>query len=105
MLSYLRLRSIETRRSIVHVGASGGTALLAPDGSVIYQAEAHQATARLAAVPVYEEITFYARYGNWLGYAALFLSLALTGWTLILLSWRYWQDLDRSPEHVEALPG
>ncbi len=104
-LSYLRLRSIETRRSIVHVASSGSTALLAPDGSVIYQADAHQPTARLAAVPLYDGITLYVRYGNWLGYAALVLSLALTGWTLILLSWRYWQGLDGSPEHVEALPG
>ncbi|MCH8960322.1 MAG: apolipoprotein N-acyltransferase, partial [Bacteroidetes bacterium] len=104
-LSYLRLRSIETRRSIVHVASSGSTALLAPDGSVIYRADAHQPTARLAAVPVYDGITLYARYGNWLGYAALVLSLALTGWTFILLSWRYWQGLDGSPEYVEALPG
>ena len=104
-LSYLRLRSIETRRSIVHVAASGSTALLAPDGSVIYRADAHQPIARLAAVPVYDGITLYARYGNWLGYAALVLSLALTGWAFILLSWRYWQALDDAPEQVEALPG
>ena len=104
-LSYLRLRSIETRRSIVQVTSSGSTALLAPDGSVIYRADAHEATARLAAVPIYDGITLYVRYGNWLGYAALVLSLVLTGWTFILLSWRYWQALDDSPEQVEALPG
>ena len=104
-LSYLRLRSIETRRSIVHVASSGSTALLAPDGSVIYRADAHEPIARLAAVPVYDGITLYVRYGNWLGYAALVLSLGLTGWTFILLSWRYWQALDDSPEQVEALPG
>lgn len=104
-LSYLRLRAIETRRSIVHVASSGGTALLGPDGSVIYQADAEIPTARLAAVPIYNGITFYTRFGNWLGWTALTLSLVLIGWTLILVSWRYWQALDRSPEHVEALPG
>ena len=104
-LSYLRLRSIETRRSIVHVASSGSTALMAPDGSVIYRADANEPTARLAAVPVNDAITFYVRYGNWLGWAALVLSLALTGWTFILMSWRYWQTLDGPPEQVEALPG
>ena len=104
-LSYARLRSIETRRSIVHVSSSGSSALLAPDGSVIYRADSKETTARLAAVPVYKGITLYVRFGNWLGWAALVLSIALVGWTCIFISWRYWQALDDAPEHLEALPG
>jgi len=103
-LNYLRLRAIETRRSIVQVAASGGTALLAPDGSIIFRAEVHESTARLAAVPIFKDRTFYSRFGNWLGWLALVLSLTLIGWTFIVTGWRYWQALD-APENIKALPG
>ena len=104
-LNYLRLRSIETRRSIVQVAMSGSSALLAPDGSVIFKADAHESTARLAAVPVFGGLTFYVRYGNWLGTTALVLSLMLIGWTSLAFAWRFWQSIDGSPDHVETLPG
>ena len=104
-LNYLRLRSIETRRSIVQVATSGSTALLAPDGSVIYMADAQESTARLASVPLVEGLTFYVRFGNWLGFTALAFSLLLIFWTIVSSSWRAWQSLERSPYNVETLPG
>lgn len=104
-LNYLRLRSIETRRSIVQVASSGSTALLAPDGSVIFRADARQSTARLAAVPIQKGLTFYVRFGNWLGIVALIVSVALVLWSLLVAGWRSWQSLDSRGDHVEALPG
>ncbi len=104
-LNYLRLRSIETRRSIVQVAASGSTALLAPDGSVIFRADSRQSTARLAAVPIQKGLTIYARFGNWLGLTALILSVVLVLWSFLVTGWRSWQSLDSTGHHVEALPG
>ncbi len=79
-LHHARLRAIETRRSVAQVALSGGTALIAPDGSVAYRSRAGAPAARLAAVPLYDGVTLYARFGNWLGLAAAALSLVLTGW-------------------------
>lgn len=79
-LAYLRLRAVETRRAVVQVGTTGSTGLLFPDGTTVHEIGPMERVARLAAVPVYHQSTFYARHGNYLGLAALFFSLVLGGW-------------------------
>ncbi|MFQ5572214.1 MAG: apolipoprotein N-acyltransferase [Rhodothermales bacterium] len=87
-LSFLRLRAIETRRSVIQVTASSGTALIAPDGSLMYKAPPHEQTAQLVAVPTIDGITLYARFGDWIGWTALILAGILAVWTLLSGGWQ-----------------
>ncbi len=89
-LRYARLRALETRHSVVLVGAGGVTALVAPDGRVIHRSQTGHASAQLVAVPLSSRTTLYQRTGNLLGWGSLILAglqsiwLVLTGlwWTL-----------------------
>lgn len=87
-LSHPRLRAIESRRSVAQVTATGGTALLAPDGAVIYESNPNVPSAHLAAVPLYQGATLYAVAGNWLGGAALVASFFLVAWITLVGLWR-----------------
>lgn len=88
-LAYLKLRSIENRQTVVQVAASGSTALLLPDGTIVNAIGAQQRQARLAAVPIYHQTSFYAKYGNWLGWIAVFGASCFLGWIVVIHRLRY----------------
>lgn len=73
-LSYLRIRAIETRRTIIQVGSKGSTAVISPEGSISFESSSSNEVVQLAAIPLSREITLYAAFGNWLSWLALALS-------------------------------
>ena len=105
LLGAYAANAVSSKHTALSTDRAYDQALLAPDGSVTFRADARQSTARLAAVPIQKGLTFYVRFGNWLGFMALILSLVLVLWRLFFVGWRSWQSLDTANQHVEALPG
>jgi apolipoprotein N-acyltransferase len=71
------LRAIEYRTTLVRSTNSGYSVVVDPSGKVLADLPLFRETAMAYAVPVYKRnITVYARFGNWLPYAALLLLLS-----------------------------
>lgn len=73
--SYARLRSIEFRRWVVRSANNGISGVIAPDGAVKKRTEYWTRTAFRYDVPVLTNLTFYARYGDWLPVGLLVISV------------------------------
>lgn len=67
-------RSVETRRAMVRSTASGMTCAIDPNGRIIAMAEPFAQAWLAAEVPAMTNITFYTRFGDWLG--VLFTAVA-----------------------------
>lgn len=73
--SYAKLRAIETRRAVARSANTGISGFIDRDGSVISKTKYDEKTAISANVPLYDEITFYVKYGNIIPRVAQFLAL------------------------------
>lgn len=73
--SYARLRAIEFHRWVVRSANNGISGIIAPDGSVKKQTDYWTRTAFRYKVPVFTDLTWYARLGDWLPALLLILSL------------------------------
>ena len=73
--AYARLRSVEFRRWVVRSANNGISGVIAPDGSVKKRTEYWTRTAFSYDIPVLTDLTFYARFGDWLPIGLLVISL------------------------------
>ena len=84
LLSYTRLRAIETRRDIARSANTGISAIIDARGEVLMQSEYDTKTVLKGSVASRSNLTFYVRYGDIIGRWAVFISglyflLALSG--------------------------
>jgi apolipoprotein N-acyltransferase len=82
---YSRIRAIETRRSIVRSANTGISGCINQRGDVIAQTNINVSEAINSNVHVNSSITFYVRYGNYLGWISLSLSVMI-GFYFVSLS-------------------
>jgi apolipoprotein N-acyltransferase len=84
LLSYTRLRAIETRRDIARSANTGISAIIDARGEVLKQTKYNSKTVLKGSIASRSEITFYARYGDLIARWAtllttLLLLLAISG--------------------------
>lgn len=73
--SYAKLRAIETRRSVARSANTGISGFISPLGEVIKKSEYNERTSLKASVTLNSELTFYAKYGDYIARMAYFLIL------------------------------
>ena len=73
MLSYARLRAIETRREIVRSANSGMSAKINALGEVEEHTLYGDRTTLFSKAQLYEENTFYTKTGDWISRVAIFV--------------------------------
>jgi apolipoprotein N-acyltransferase len=76
-LNYGRLRAIETRRSIVRSANTGISAIINQKGEIEQASKWWKEAAIKATINVNNELTFYTRFGDYLGLLAIFISMAI----------------------------
>lgn len=64
--AYARLRAIEFRRWVVRSANNGISGIIDPSGAIEIETKYWTQTAFRYRVPILNELTFYARYGDWL---------------------------------------
>lgn len=74
---YSRIRAIETRRSIVRSANTGISGIINQRGDVLAQTNIDVSEAITSKVAMNNAITFYVRYGNYLGWISLLLSVMI----------------------------
>ncbi len=84
---YSRVRAIETRRSVVRSANTGISGCINQRGDVIVQTNVEVSEAINSNVHLNSSVTFYVRYGNYLGWVSLSLS-GMIG--IFLLAHRRW---------------
>lgn len=68
------LRSIETRRTMLHCSNMGASAVISAKGEISKEIPYNQRTAlHFSEVALHEQITFYVRFGDYLGIISLLL--------------------------------
>jgi len=77
------LRSIETRKSMIHCSNMGISGIISPKGDVLKTVPYNSRTALLAQAKIYEGKTFYVRFGDYLGKLACLIVLGLIVYTLV----------------------
>ena len=81
--AYARLRAIEFDRWIVRSANNGISGIIAPDGSVKVETPYWKTTAFNYDVPVLTSQTFYTRFGDWLPYLMMALSVFGIGFSFL----------------------
>lgn len=76
-LNYGRLRAIETRRSIVRSANTGISAIINQKGEIEQASKWWKEAAIKATININNELTFYTRFGDYLGLFAIFISMAI----------------------------
>ncbi|WP_445664777.1 apolipoprotein N-acyltransferase [Fodinibius sp. AD559] len=80
--AYARLRAIEFDRWIVRSANNGISGIIAPDGSIKVETSYWKTTAFNYEVPVLTSQTLYTRFGDWLPYLMITLSIFGIGFSL-----------------------
>lgn len=80
--AYARLRAIEFNRWIVRSANNGTSGIIRPDGTIEQTTNYWVRTGFNSVIPVLNNMTFYARFGNWLPILCLILSTVfwVFGW-------------------------
>ena len=78
--AYARLRAIEFRRWVVRSANNGTSGIISPDGSIQQKTDYWTLTSFSAVVPLRNDLSFYARYGDWLSMLCFFLVLLSVGY-------------------------
>lgn len=92
----MRLRAIETRRPVLLASVTGGSSVIAPDGTIREEAGWMQPTVLTAQVGLHNGATLYQRAGDVVYFAGLGLLLLLAGaWVLHVTFFRT-EDARRS---------
>lgn len=87
---YARLRAIETRRSIARAANTGISGFINQRGDVLVQTPYWQEAAVTQTLNANHDITFYVRFGDYIGRAAMVLALCsiLYFWVMVFLKKR-----------------
>tara|TARA_B100000700_G_C15004665_1_gene837950 strand:+ start:376 stop:1980 length:1605 start_codon:yes stop_codon:yes gene_type:complete len=80
---YARLRAIEQRKSIIRSANTGISGLIFPDGKVINQTNWNEATSINIKASLNSEVTFYNRFGDYLGRVSFFLTILTLLFSLV----------------------
>lgn len=80
---FARLRAIENRRAVVRSANNGISGLIDSRGTVLARTDYWVQTALALQVPVHEELTFYTRYGDWLGVLSIIFTVIAILWSPI----------------------
>ncbi len=78
-LAQARVRAVENRRWILRATNTGLTASIGPYGRIVAMLEPDRRAALIAPYAFREDVTFYTRWGDWLAWLAIAVSL----WFLI----------------------
>ena len=81
---YAKLRAIEFNRWIVRSANNGTSGIIRPDGTVEQKTDYWVRTGFNSVIPVIKEQTIYAKYGDWLAYQTLGISIVF--WLIALLN-------------------
>lgn len=76
-LSFARLRAIETRRSIARSANTGISAFINQRGDIMQQTKWWTRTAVQEKIKTNDSLTFYVRYGDYIGRICAFMSVLL----------------------------
>jgi len=76
-LSYTRLRTIETRRSIAQAANTGVSALINQRGDIIKKTKWWKKTVMQGELKSNDKITFYVKYGDYIGRICAFMAIIL----------------------------
>jgi apolipoprotein N-acyltransferase len=76
-LSFARLRAIEARRSIARSANTGISAFIDQKGDLLQVTKWNEKTALKGKLTANEEITFYVRYGDYIGRGSMFTGVLL----------------------------
>ncbi len=83
LLRYGALRCIETRRDLARAANTGFTGFINQKGEVFQREQAWVPTASRALVHLNDAPTFYARFGELIGWGTQLLSVLLLGWAVV----------------------
>jgi apolipoprotein N-acyltransferase len=72
---FARMRAIETRRTVIRSANNGISGMIYASGKVHSKTDYWTKDALRLAVPLHGEITFYVRFGDWIGYLSLIILL------------------------------
>ena len=82
-LAYARLRAVETRRPVARAANTGISAFINQRGDILQQTEWWTETAIKQTIQPNTQITFYTKYGDYLGRTSAFLSIAILLYALV----------------------
>ena len=74
---YARLRAIEQRKSVVRSANTGISGIIHPNGKVIEKTNWEEEIAINVKVPLNDKVTFYNRYGDYIGRIFSFIAVLL----------------------------
>ncbi len=98
-LDMARMRAIENRRWLLRDTNTGVTTSIDPDGRLVAQLPRHIRGAIEVPFAFSQEITFYTRFGDWIGWLCAIAVIS------VLLGSYLQQRYPRPPSHKAALPG
>ncbi len=81
-LSFAKLRAIETRRSIARCASTGISAFINQRGDIIASTSFNERTAIKGSVNLNDKVTFYVKYGDFVGKIAVAVSIMILVLTL-----------------------
>ena len=87
-LSYARLRAIETRRSIAQAANTGISAFINQKGDIIKQTKWWKKTVMQGELKSNNKITFYVKYGDYIGRICAFMAIILVSLCLCTIYYR-----------------
>ena len=76
-LSYARIRSIETRRSIARSANTGSSAIINKKGEIVNQLDYNKKGIINGKIKLSDELTFYVKYGDFIYRFSLFFFLTI----------------------------
>lgn len=77
LLAYTQLRAIENRKWIARSANTGISCFINPKGEIVKRTKWEEETSIGMAVPLMEEVTFYAKFGDFISRIALFIAALL----------------------------
>jgi apolipoprotein N-acyltransferase len=81
-VAFSQVRAAENGVGVVHAAISGISAFIEPDGRVVEETPLWTATTATHEMSFAEDVTFYARVGDWLPLVSALTGAAALGWSL-----------------------